>query len=220
MTKEMKGVSLLLFIKDTIVFLKILCIFNTLHNVIPTLLLPGRSASRTYFPRVTTSSGLSSKSTRNKPALVWKPQWCGVQSKWKCSVSHPACGWVSPEFTHLWSFQIPADHLRLWAEQRCDSVTGILTHWKWCSGYTEAAYLWVSSACWELASWDGFTNTPLAALALKLSLPCISYIIHAPVVPAMSEISRVCGRCVISIQLNWYYYCNTGAKMALVVYKQ
>lgn len=100
------------------------------------------------------------------------------------------------------------------------TVTGILTHWKWCSSYTEAAYLWVSSACWELASWDGFTNTPLAALALKLSLPCISYIIHAPVVPAMSEISRVCGHCVISIQLNWYYYCNTGAKVALVVYKQ
>lgn len=144
----MTNYFLLLFIEDTIVFL-ITLYFYILHNVIATLLLAGWSVSKTHFTTGVNSSGLSSKWTRNKPALVWKPQLCGVQSKLKCSVSHPAYGRVSPQFVNLCSFQIPADHFWVWAEgmhdclchRNTDSLKVMLNlH----TGCVFVAYLWVS----------------------------------------------------------------------------
>lgn len=103
-------------LKTSLSFLMALCLC-ALCELTPTLLFPGRSVSRTYFLMGTNSSSLSSKPTRNKPALVWKPDWRGVHSKLKCSVSHPAQGRASSEFVHWRSFQIPADPPRVWAER-------------------------------------------------------------------------------------------------------
>lgn len=146
----------------------------TLQEVTPSFSFLGRSVSRTYFPLCTHSSGLSSKSTSSKPALVWKPQWRGAQSKLKCSASPPVYGRASPEFMHLWSFQVPADPLWVWEHHgRChrnaSSLKRMLSLHRGC---TLAACLWVSPACWELASSEGFTNAPFNSSGLKLS-PCL-----------------------------------------------